>query len=62
MPIEVDFAGPLRVGTPFNLSVAKYGERLRVTLHFDLQVVSTEQARGLMDGFLAELRSADKNP
>lgn len=56
-PIEIDFLAPLRHGTALNLTVAKFKSRLRITLHFDPTIVTSQQAEELVENFLDNLRS-----
>ena len=56
-PIEFDPVGPIRKGTQANFSVSRYGSRLRISMHYDAQVLSTEQAIGLLGTYLDQLHS-----
>ncbi len=47
-PCEVDLAGPIRLGTPLNVSVARFGNRMRVSLHFDPRVLTSEEAQAFL--------------
>jgi hypothetical protein len=55
-PVEIDFLAPLRMGTPVNFAVAKFQERLRVTLHFDPAVISRSEAQSMLRDYLDSLR------
>lgn len=56
-PIEFDMAGPVRVGTAANFTVARYGSRLRITLHYDQNVVEPDQGKQLLQMFVQRLKS-----
>ncbi len=51
-PVEIDFLAPLRHGTPLNFSIAKFEGRMRVTIHFDPDVVDREEATALLDDYI----------
>lgn len=55
-PVEIDFLAPLRHGTSLNFTVAKFKNRLRMTLHYDPIVVSAEQADELVTAFRDSLK------
>ena len=56
-PIEIDFLGPLRYGTPLNIAVARYQDRLRVTIHYDAAILTQLEASDLLQEYLAALRA-----
>lgn len=53
---EIDCVGPVRCGTPVNFSVARYQGALRVSLHFDAQVLSFQQAEELLKTYVDGLK------
>lgn len=55
IPTEIDFCGPLRPGTSLNFSLARYQNRLRISLHFEPSVVSRAQAAELLKEYLNAL-------
>ena len=57
-PIDFDLAGPIRHGTPINLSFARFDHRLKISLHYDAQVISTAEADRLL-ATIVELFSAE---
>ena len=61
-PLEIDFLGPLRFGTPLNIAVARYQNRLRVTIHYDSAVVTLAEANDLLREYLFALRVAISPP
>ena len=48
-PIDFDLAGPVRSGTPINISFARFDHRLKVSLHYDSRVISTTEADRLLE-------------
>ncbi len=59
--LEFDFMGPIRHGTPFNFSVARFRKSLRITLHYDASVVDSGEAEELLRIYvrhLTEIRNA----
>jgi hypothetical protein len=56
-PLEIDFLAPLRHGTSLNFTVARFGNRLRVTLHYDPQVIPADQAIELSEAFRDQLQA-----
>lgn len=58
-PSEIDFLAPLRLGTPINFSVAKYLDRLRVTLHYDPLVIARGEAQNLLTDYLQSIRKIE---
>jgi len=38
-PIDFDLAGPIRSGTPLNISFARLDRRLKISLHYDSRVI-----------------------
>ncbi len=51
LPYEFDLAGPIRQGTPLNFSFARHQDRLRISLHYDQQVIADEDAHWLLGDF-----------
>ena len=47
-PADFDLAGPVRSGTPINISFARFDGRLKICLHYDACIVSTHQANRLL--------------
>ena len=47
-PIDFDLAGPVRSGTPINISFARFDGRLKICLHYDACIVSPNQANRLL--------------
>ena len=47
-PIDFDLAGPVRSGTPINISFARFDGRLKIGLHYDAYAVSPSQANRLL--------------
>jgi len=47
-PIDFDLAGPIRSGTPLNISFARLDRRLKISLHYDSRVISTSEADRLL--------------
>ena len=47
-PIDFDLAGPVRSGTPINISFARFDGRLKISLHYDAYAVSLGQANRLL--------------
>jgi hypothetical protein len=58
-PREIDFLAPLRLGTPLNFSLAKFRDRLRVTLHYDPLVVEKAEAERLVQDYLQAVQTMD---
>lgn len=56
-PREFDLVGPIRPGTPINVSVARYRGRLRVSMHYDNRVLSKHQASELLQIYVDRLNS-----
>lgn len=54
---EFDPVGPIRKGVPVNFSASRYGSRMRIALHYDAQVLSLQQAEGLLTTYLNQLIS-----
>jgi hypothetical protein len=52
---SADFAGPVRSGTPANISISRVGQELRLSLHYDANALSAEQAAQLLDFYREEL-------
>ncbi len=52
---QFDLVGPVREGTPLNYTVARHGERLRVSLHYDSRVFSANRADDLLESYAIEL-------
>ena len=52
---QFDLVGPVREGTPLNYTVARHGERIRVSLHYDAGVFSSNRAGDLLDSYVSEL-------
>jgi len=46
---SADFAGPVRTGTPANVSISRIGQKLRLSLHYDAISLSAEQAAELLE-------------
>ena len=57
-PIDFDLAGPIRTGTPINISFARFDHRMKISLHYDPQVISTTEADRLL-ATIADLFPAD---
>lgn len=53
LPTDFELAGPIRRGTPLNLSIARYVGRLKLSLHFDQSQVSREQAEVILQRFVS---------
>ena len=47
-PIDFDLAGPVRSGTPINISFARFDGRLKICLHYDAYAVSPNEANRLL--------------
>ncbi len=62
IPTEIDFLGPLRYGTPLNIAVARYQDRLRVTIHYDSAILSQVEASDLLREYLTALRATISHP
>ncbi len=56
-PCEFDLVGPVRQGTPANFSVARYDGRMRISLHFDNNVLSRKQATELLQTYVDRLNA-----
>ncbi len=56
-PTEFDPVGPIRKGTPVNFSASRHGPRLRISMHYDANVLSRTQATGLLETYLDQLGS-----
>lgn len=54
-PAEFDLAGPIRTGTPVNISVARYQNTIRVSLHYDVKILSADQAERLLEIYVDRL-------
>jgi hypothetical protein len=54
---SADFAGPVRHGTPANVSISRVGQKLRISLHYDARSLSPEQAAELLNLYRRELAS-----
>lgn len=52
---QFDLVGPVREGTPLNYTVARHGDRLRVSLHYDASVFSAKRAEELLETYVSEL-------
>ena len=52
---QFDLVGPVRKGTPLNYSIARHGDRIRVSLHYDASVFSFSRANELLEGYVSEL-------
>ena len=57
-PIDFDLAGPVRIGTPINISFARFDHRMKISLHYDPQVISTSEADRLL-ATIADLFSVE---
>ena len=47
-PIDFELAGPVRSGTPINISFARFDGRLKICLHYDACAVSPNEADRLL--------------
>ena len=47
-PVDFDLAGPIRTGTPINISFARFDHRLKISLHYDSQTISPAEADRLL--------------
>lgn len=56
-PIDFDLMGPIRRGTPLNVSVSRFEKRLKITLHFDRTVLSQAEATKILDSYIDGLKS-----
>lgn len=56
-PYDFDPVGPVRTGTPANFTVSRYADRFRVSLHYDSQVLTREDAIGLLQVYIDRLNS-----
>ena len=54
---QFDLVGPVREGTPLNYTVARHGDQLRVSLHYDAGVFSGKRADELLESYVNELQS-----
>jgi len=54
---QFDLVGPVREGTPLNYTVARHGDQLRVSLHYDAGVISGKRADALLERYVSELQS-----
>ncbi len=54
---EFDFVGPIRRGTPVNLSVQKHLGRIRLSLHADPRVLDLEQSMRFLELFARRLET-----
>lgn len=52
---QFDLVGPVREGTPLNYTVARHGDRLRVSLHYDASVFSAKRADDLLENYVSDL-------
>lgn len=52
---QFDLVGPVREGTPLNYTVARHGDRIRVSLHYDGSVFSVNRANELLESYVSEL-------
>ena len=57
-PIDFDLAGPVRTGTPINIAFARFDHRLKISLHYDSQVISASEADRLL-ATIVDLFSAE---
>ena len=56
--VDFDLVGPVRSGTPVNVSFARFDHRLKITLHYDSQVISNAEADRLL-ATITDLFSTD---
>lgn len=56
-PFEFDLVGSIRLGTPVNFSVARFGKRMRISLHYDSNVLSPEQGARLLKIYVDRLNA-----
>ena len=54
---QFDLVGPVREGTPMNFAVARHGNRLRVSLHYDARLFSVDEAQDLLGTYIDQLQS-----
>lgn len=56
-PYEFDFTGPIRHGTPVNLTISRYAKRIRVSLQYDRSTIGSELATRLLNAYCDRLNS-----
>ncbi len=61
-PVEMDFFGPIRHGTPFNFAFAMYRGAMRITLHYDSRFASAAESRLLLQQLVDNLVSSIRDP
>ncbi len=53
--VDFDCVGPIRRGTAVNFSVSKFDKTMRVSLHFDSKLLTSEEALGLLEMYVGRL-------
>ncbi|MEL7497168.1 MAG: hypothetical protein AAFN77_06120 [Planctomycetota bacterium] len=58
IPVDFELVGPIRRGTPLNLSVSRFQGKLKLVLHYDRHVVSANDATELLEMLQQRLNEA----
>ena len=56
-PVDFELAGPIRNGTPLNLSFARFNRRIKLSLHYDSRQVSNSEANSILEWFVESIKS-----
>ena len=58
-PYEFDCTGPIRHGTPINLTISRYAKRIRVSMQYDRRAMDEDLAKGLLKAYCDRLNSIE---
>ena len=60
-PMEIDPVGPIRKGTPVNVSISRFESRIRISMHYDASELSRDQALSLFGTYYHQLANVGES-